>query len=200
MSHNPDPRETFLNEIKAYQPLEPAAASQLYDLLRVREYNRKETLLPPGQVNQRLHFVHTGLVRGYHIQPGEQDKEDKSTSLFAFEARFVISPPSFMKQRPSHEGFEMLEDSVLVSLSYQDMQALYEAHPTARTITRMLAEHYLLFLDERVRVLKLLTGKEKYDWFLAYHPELRNRVRDSHVASYLGMSTMQLSRVKKADR
>jgi CRP-like cAMP-binding protein len=126
--------------------------------------------------------------------------DEKSTSQFASDSQFVISPPSFLKQLPSQEGFEALEDTVLVSLSYQDLQALFEAHPTARSLTRMITERYLIFMDERVRVLKCMTGKQKYAWFAAYHPELRNRVPDKHVASYLGLSTMQLNRVRKADR
>ncbi len=196
MSHTIDPREAFLKEINVYQPLEAATAAQLYDLLRIKEYSRKEILLPSGQVNNHLSFVYTGLVRGYHTQPDERGIEDNSTSLFASESHFVISPTSFIKQIPSQEGFELLEDSLIVYLTYQDLQALYKAHPTATTITRMLLERYLLFLDKRAQILKLLTGKQKYEWFLKYHPELRNRVQDKHVASYLGMTPVNLSRIR----
>lgn len=196
MIHTLDPREAFLKEINAYQPLEPAAASQLYDLLRLKEYSRKETLLLSGQVNNHLSFVYTGLVRGYHTQLNERGIDGTSTSLFASHAHFVISPTSFIKQIPSKEGFELLEDSLIVYLTYQDLQVLYEAHPTAMTIRQMLLRRYLLFLDERVQVLKLLTGRTKYAWFLRYHPELRNRVQDKHVASYLGMTPVNLSRIR----
>ena len=130
------------------------------------------------------------------MQRGEQDTEERSTSLLAAKSYFVISPTSFLKQLPSQEGFELLEDSLIVSLAYQDLQALYEAHPTARTISRMLVERYLQFLDVRVQILKLLTGKKKYEWFLRYHPELRNRVQDNHIASYLGMTPVSLSRIR----
>lgn len=196
MIHTLDPREAFLKEINAFQPLESTAASYLHELLRSREFSRGETLLPIGQVNQHLHFVHTGLVRGYHMQQNEPGIENKSTSLFASTSHFVISPPSFLKQVPSHEGFDVLEDSVVVSLAYRDIQSLYKAHASARTISQMLIERYLLFFDERVRVLKLLTGKQKYEWFLKYHPELRNRVQDNHIASYLGMTPVNLSRIR----
>jgi CRP/FNR family transcriptional regulator, anaerobic regulatory protein len=105
-----------------------------------------------------------------------------------------------MQQLPSQEGFEVLEQSVLVTVSYQDLQNLFKAHPTARSIARMLVDGYLFFLNERVRVLQLQAGKEKYRWFRTYHPELQGRVQDSYVASYLGLSVMQLSRIRKADR
>lgn len=118
MLHSSDPREAFLNKIHTYQPLPDGPASHLYELLSVREYNRKDALLAPGQVNHRLYFVHTGLVRGYHLQPNEQGVDKKSTSQFASDSHFVISPPSFLKQLPSQEGFEGARSKVARKLRY----------------------------------------------------------------------------------
>jgi CRP-like cAMP-binding protein len=69
MTHTLDPRDAFINQLIAYQSLEAPAAAHLYELVRLREFSRKESLLLPGQVNNCLYFVYSGLVRGYHLQP-----------------------------------------------------------------------------------------------------------------------------------
>lgn len=192
------PKEAFLTEISPQQPLAAAVGAYVLDCLHVVDRDRSETLLAAGEVNRRLYYVYRGLARSYHLMPDAGD--EKPTFLFAAEGHFITSPPSFLRQRPSRTGIETLEDSTLVYITHQDLETLYAAFPNASKLRAGFAERYLLYYDERVRMLQMLTAKGRYEWFRLFHRELRGRVTDYQAASYLGMAAGTYRRIRKEMR
>jgi CRP/FNR family transcriptional regulator, anaerobic regulatory protein len=114
MSPLTTPKDAFIAEIATYQLLGSETESFIRERLRVTEYKKNALLLSIGEVNNHLYFVHKGLARGYYFISDEKGEKQKVSSLFAAESHFVISPASFLKQQPSREGIELLEDSQLV--------------------------------------------------------------------------------------
>jgi hypothetical protein len=49
---------------------------------------------------------------------------------------------------------------------------------------------------ERELILLKSTGKEKLDWFRKRFPNLENSIQHYHIASYLGMTSTSLSRIR----
>jgi hypothetical protein len=151
-----------------------------------------------GEVNDRLHFIYKGLAWGYYLVQDEEGQEQKASSLFAAESHFIISPSSFLRQQPSREGIELLEDSTLVSLSYGELQSLYALFPSANTIRAQVTERYLLYYAKRDEAFRFSTGEERYRWLLTIRPELgRGRVAYKHIASYLNLSEKAFTRIRK---
>lgn len=153
-------------------------------------------------MNHRLHFIHKGLARGYYSIKDEDDEITKASSLFAAESHFIISPFSFLKQQPSREGIELLEKSTLVSISYEDLQLLYDTIPAANAVRALVTERYLIYYAERDRAFKFSTGEQRYRWFLANRPELgNNRLSYKDIASYLNLAEKSFTRIwKNMDR
>ena len=141
-------------------------------------------------------FVHSGLARAFTEKQGETHKTEKLTTFFAPEANFAFSPPSFFNQKPSHEGIMMLEDSVLVALPYQELQEICQRFPATNALGRKITERYLLYFYELVEALKLPTGEKKYRWFIERHPTLGERVPNTELASFLGLSKESVSRIR----
>lgn len=192
------PKEAFLSEFSTYQTSEPAIASFVKSRTHVIEGRKRELILSIDEVNDHLYYIHKGLARSYHMVEDEKGIADRATSVFASESQFLISPHSFLRQKPSQEGMELLEDATIVYVTYQDLQELYATYPAANSIRAMVTERYLLYYVERVQALKFLTGEQKYRWFLANHPELRNnRVPYKHIASYLGLTEEGFNRIRK---
>ena len=195
MNHTLNCRETFIWNILSLTSVEPAVQTFLYDHLRIEEHRKREVLFSPGKMNDQLYFVHSGLVRSYYVALDERGNDRNTTAFFAPESNFAISPSSFFNQRPTKEGVTVLEDSVLVSISYQEIQKLYEMHPSASVIGQKITERYLLYYHELAHGLRLPTGKKKYEWFLKRFPELRGRVQNKDVASFLGLTDQSLTRI-----
>lgn len=63
---------------------------------------------------------------------------------------------------------------------------------------RLIAEYYFLYKDARIANLYELSPKERYDSLTDTFPDIHNRAPQHMIASYLGITAVHLSRLKKA--
>jgi hypothetical protein len=64
---------------------------------------------------------------------------------------------------------------------------------------RLVAEFYFLYHDHRIKNLYARTPKQRYDTLAEVFPNIHNRVPQHMIASYLGITPVHLSRLKKAE-
>ena len=107
----------FLHRIHSISP----ALAQAIAAVAVREnLPTQHLLLRPSQVVQRVYFLKTGLVRGYTLLHGRE-----VSSWFMQAGDFVISIISFLTQQPSKEHLELLEQTVALSITCDQLQEPY---------------------------------------------------------------------------
>lgn len=165
--------------------------SAINQVIVVQKLPKGAQLTTVGQVADKLFYIAKGLLRSYYYL---DDKE--VTSWIASERNFALSARSFLKQEPSSENIELLEESYLLFISYPDLQQLYTFHPVMNLIGRALSEKHLLALDERIFSLRMLNAEERYYRFYQQYPEICARTPLKHIASYLGLSRFTLSRLR----
>lgn len=73
----------------------------------------------------------------------------------------------------------------------------YEHMAEGQKMGRLIAEFYFLYQDERIRNLYSRTPKQRYDSISDVFPDIHNRVPQHMIASYLGITAVHLSRLKK---
>ena len=84
-----------------------------------------------------MYFLETGLVRGYTLLHGRE-----VSSWFMQAGTFLISIISFLTQQPSEEHLELLEPTVALSITYDQLQELYCDFPEFNHTDRLLIEKY----------------------------------------------------------
>lgn len=156
-----------------------------------KEFPRKTLLLKQGKICREVCFIVKGLARAFYFK-----NDTDITSWIMRENDMIISVNSFFRQQPSHENIELLEDSLLVTLSYDHLLDLYEKYPPFNYVTRVLTEHYYILSEERSYAMRMNTGRERYEQLLQHDPEIFQRVPLKHIASYLGMKPETLSRIR----
>ncbi|HND46032.1 MAG TPA: Crp/Fnr family transcriptional regulator, partial [Chitinophagales bacterium] len=97
---------------------------------------------------------------------------------------------------PSSENIELLEDSVLQGISFDNLQLLYKKYPELERIGRLVAEHHYNSLAAQTHRLRFYTSAERYNYFYKSKFELVQRVPLGIIASYLGMTLENLSRIR----
>ena len=182
---------SFLAFIDAIQPLSPELSQAIGAVARREELPARHLLLRPGQVARRVYFLETGLVRGYTLLHGRE-----VSSWFMQAGDFVISILSFLTQQPSEEYMELLEPAVVHSISYAELQELYQAFPTFNHTGRVLIEKYYVLSEQRAHNLRARTATERYELLLQSFPTVFQRVALQHIASHLGMAPETLSRLR----
>ncbi len=181
----------LLKIIGQIYPVSDLLQNDLIQYVKVEAIPRKTYLLKDGDIFQRMYFIEKGLARAYYFDDGKEN-----TSWFMKEGDFIISVNSFYRQQPSQENIQLLEDSVMASISYEDLQHLYLKHLEFNIISRVLTEHYYSLSEERLFAMRQSSVKHRYDYFMTHYPDLVNRVSSKQVASFLRTSPESISRLR----
>lgn len=155
------------------------------------ELPKRHILLKKGKICNHLYFLEKGLVRNYFE---EDDKE--LTNDITVDGAFVTSFSSFISQTPSVETIELLEDSILYAIHYDDLQHLYKTYPIMEHIGRLIAEYHYNSLAMKSYRLKFSNSAERYEALFNTKIEIIRRTPIGIIASYLGMSIETLSRIR----
>ncbi|MDQ2770304.1 MAG: Crp/Fnr family transcriptional regulator [Bacteroidota bacterium] len=181
----------LLTYLQAIQPISAELAAAIQAGIKREYFPSRHLLLRPGQVARQIHFIEQGLVHGFGIY-----RDRKVSSWFMREGDFVISVISFITQSPSAEYVELLEPSVVDSLSYDSLQQLYQQFPEFNRIGRMLTEKYYVLSEQRAHSLRTANAAERYANLLREFPDIFQRVQVKQIASYLGIVPETLSRLR----
>ena len=97
---------------------------------------------------------------------------------------------------PAPYSVQALEPTVALSAAWADLEALYDRHPALERLGRRIAERIAVKKELRERALLELTATERYQAFVRDEPALFARLPLYHVASYVGVTEVSLSRIR----
>ncbi|GAA4344757.1 Crp/Fnr family transcriptional regulator [Flaviaesturariibacter amylovorans] len=183
--------DALIQHIRQFTTLSPEALAAVRDAFAEQVLPKGTLLVSEGKTCRHLHFLQQGAVRGYYTLEGKE-----ITHWFAFENDFVTSFHSFITQRPSVEYVQLLEASVLWTITRERLHELMDRfHELERTV-RIAYGHYYIRLEERFVNAQFRTAAERYADLLHQAPHILERVPLGAIASYLGISQETLSRVR----
>jgi CRP-like cAMP-binding protein len=159
--------------------------------LKTEKIQKGDFLIKEGQICKKIAFVSKGLFRVYYLKDGIE-----INNCFCLENSITCSFTSFVNQTPSTENIQALEDSVIVTLSFDSLNQLYNKSIQWQTVRRLLTEKECFRLSDRANTLSFETALEKYQNLLRLQPELIQRVSIQYLASYIGVSRETLSRIR----
>ena len=182
---------SVLKHLHSIQPLPDALTAYLQKTIKRKDIPRKDSLLKEGEVCRNIHFIEQGLLRCYYLKDGVE-----ISAWFMKERDVCIAVESYYHQEPSMECIQALEDSVVYSITYEELDRIYRHFPSFNYTGRVLTEHYYMLSEQRSRSMRMLRSHERYNWFMTRHPELIQRVPAKYIASYLGITEVTLSIVR----
>lgn len=152
-----------------------------------------DILLRPQDSVQYQYYVAEGCLRSYMI--GSEAKEH--TIQFAIADWWISDYTAFYKQEKGILYIECLRDATLFRLSRNDMLALFKKSQELETFFRQKTESYISSFQKRIIGDLAKTAKERYSDFVTAYPNIEKLVKNYHIASYLGITSESLSRVRK---
>jgi CRP-like cAMP-binding protein len=188
---NLSPIEQLLKHINAYQLLSTEAQQALQECLQEEVLSKNQFLVTAGKLCRHLYFLQQGALRGFYNAEGKA-----ITHWFAFENDFVTSFHSFITQEPAVENIQLLEGSILWSISKDNLSHLMKQYHEIETLVRTAYEKYYIRLEERFVNAQFKTATERYQELLQQRPHIIERVPLGYIASYLGISQETLSRIR----
>ncbi|GAB5526794.1 MAG: Crp/Fnr family transcriptional regulator [Roseivirga sp.] len=173
--------------------LSEALNQEIDEKLVLLSVQKGDVLLSPGDYAHYQYFVVEGCLRSYTI--GSEAKEH--TVQFAIADWWVSDYTAFYKQEKAILYVECLRDATLFRLSGEDMLALFKKSQSIETFFRQKTESYISSFQKRIIGDLAKTAKERYSDFVRTYPNIEKLVKNYHIASYLGITSESLSRVRK---
>lgn len=186
--------EALRQAIRQLIQISDAELSQFLSGAAVKSFKRREALSCPGVIPDEIFFIKEGTVRVMIT-----DREgDEHTTHFALDNQFIADYTNFMLRQPSVYTLQAVDAVQVVVLPRASIAWGYANLRQGDKLGRLIAEYYFIYQDIRVQNLYARTPKERYDTIAETFPGIHNRVPQQMIASYLGITPVHLSRLKKA--
>ncbi|ATC94757.1 Crp/Fnr family transcriptional regulator [Pseudoalteromonas tunicata] len=190
----PCPFDYLRQIINQYQELSETSWHAFKACCQLKTVAKGEVLYPVGEIPTCFCFVVTGLFRGYVLD--EQGNEYNKT--FFREGRFpgVMSP--LLTQQPINLAVQAIEASTVIEINFAQFRALmYSNLEISHFQIHYLETHWLLEKERKEMQHLQFEAKDRYLQFINEHAAIVPRLAQYHIASYLGITPTQLSRIKK---
>lgn len=148
-------------------------------------------LHPIGNTCRNIYFIKKGLLRIYYFK----DAKD-ITESFEFENAIVARADSLFNANPSKKGIQAIEDTELVAINSAQLFLLYDNHPDIERLFRKIFENAYVVTVNRIESLQFHSAEERYNNLLHLSKNIIQRVPLKHIASYLGITQVSLSRIR----
>jgi CRP/FNR family transcriptional regulator, anaerobic regulatory protein len=185
-------KKSFLDYLQQFGSFHQSMADDLTAHVHIQSRPRRTILLEEGSIADQMYYMIKGAARLF-----TQLDNKEATSDIAIDGELFIGFESFVSRNPSRESIELLEDSIFASISYSDLQEMYLRHPELERIGRLIAERNYVSKSLHAHLLRSVNSVERYEHLLQNKPAYIQRIPLGILASYLGMSLENLSRVRK---
>ncbi len=146
-----------------------------------------------GEPTADIGFCVQGLFRLYYTTPDGVEYNKN----FCGQNQYVASYSSLLMNEPAYFSIQALVDSELLVVRFKDFEALFDRHACWEKLGRKIAESMFISKEKRERELLMLSAEERYRLFLGQYKHLENRIPQYHIASYLGITPVALSRIRR---
>lgn len=185
---------TLRQALEHYAPLEDATWKALAGFSRGTRLQAGEFFTKAGEEPRCFGFVIAGLLRCYAIT----ESGDQYNKNFFEGGSFPGSMVALLNGGPSAFAIEALEPSSLLSIDFAKYRALLAKSPDLMWFQiRYLEANWLLAKEPREVSFVQESATERYLRFQREHPALEARIAQYHLASHLGITPTQLSRIRR---
>lgn len=186
-----EPNDLIIDFIKQYTPLTEKEITAISEQNLIRHFKKNTLILCEGQYANECYFVLKGCVRSYFLIDGIE----KTTDFFL--ENDSITPSSYLDKKPSTYYLSCLEDCVIAIGDEKRNEELIKKVPALEgmivKMTTALLNTSRISLDD----FKVLGPEMRYIKLLETRPELFQRAPLQYIASYLGITPVSLSRMRK---
>ena len=182
------------NSIKALFTV--LSSSDIHEILEKGDYvytPKKKHIIRAGTLDYKVIFLLDGMIRGFFINELGEEK-----NIFLRPAGTVTGAPECLfNDKPTKYSFEAMPESKYITIERQHLERLMESNPVFADIWVSALQEIILTLISRVESLIAKTPEQRYQDLIVKRPSFFQKAYNKHIANYLGMTSVSLSRIIK---
>jgi len=177
------------------RPYIDALISAIDGQLTVTGHRHRSLLLNAGHISDYMYYVERGIARCFYF---DELTGRELTSILWKEQSIVCDPISFFQRKASEVNIEVMPGSLLLSISYSQLQDIFNLFPEASVFVRCVSLQYVYYFAQRARQLAMNSPWERYLDLLSTHPGIELQISKEMIASYLNITPQTLSKMLRA--
>ncbi|MAQ75896.1 MAG: hypothetical protein CL613_06150 [Aquimarina sp.] len=180
------------HKIRSFTPVSDADMEFTLQFYKKESFPKGTFLLKPGQYIDKFYYVKEGCV-SYFI---EEDGIPQVMEFFT-EGYFFTDLYAYIEEVPSLTYLEVLEDTVIYTISKKDVEKSFNHSHQLERFGRLSMQKAFINNFQRIHQIKNVSNQERYIQLLEKRPSLFQRVPQYLIASYLGLTPVGLSKIRK---
>lgn len=182
------------NYLRSYQILSNDELEMIESKVKLKRLKKGDYFIKEGQTSKQIAFVVSGLLRSYY----HSSSLEEVTYCFSFANTFTGAYTSFLSQDKTVLNIQALTDSILLSISKEDVLTLEQSSYNWLKLFKKIAEEEFVATEKRIFLLQKESAENRYLDMQANHPEYIKQIPLNFLASYLGITKRHLSRIRRA--
>ncbi|WP_109831202.1 Crp/Fnr family transcriptional regulator [Reichenbachiella versicolor] len=185
-------QEKLSNFLRKFELLNQEEIKIYIEAFEEVKIKKRQYIVQPGFTAKHKHYVVKGAFRSFVVGDNGSDH----TTSFAIEDWWISDYNSYIYQQPATMFVIALEDSVILKISREKEKHLCDTNHKIESVIRRMAERGLAFQQRRMISNLTQSAEERYDLFMEKYPQVVMRLPQYALASFLGMSTEFLSKIR----
>lgn len=165
---------------------------ELINTGKLQQLPKNQHFIQAGEFSKKVGFILEGLIRFYHLKDGEE-----YNLVFKHEFQMASSFECIVLKQATSYSYEALEDTLLLVFDYDQMEELFAQNQRLERFGRYFIQQELAMAVKFFEKHLFYSPEERYLKFLEEYPHLMNRVPLKHLASFMGVTPVSLSRIRK---
>lgn len=187
-----DPFQPFIDHISKKISLTEDEVKEITSYFKVTKIKKRQFIIQPDFIPKYRNYVVQGAFRAYVVA----DEGEEHTVQFAVEDWWISDYNGYIFQQPASMFVMALEDSIILQIDYESEQNLKAVNHKFETFFRKMAEGSVAAMQRRLISNLTKTAEERYEEFEKKYPSITQRVPQYALASFLGMTTQYLSKLR----
>lgn len=184
--------DLFFQKVRTYHNISEQAEMAWTNLLQRKKYDKHDNFVLIGQQPKKIGFVISGLFS----QNAVLDDGSIVIKYFFPEQRFAASLVAMLTKKPSDFYITAIEDTTVLEYDFFEFKKLFHSYPDLALFYIAYNELHWIIEKEPIEItMRTETSAKRYDDFQKNNPKLVKRLKKHHIASFLGITPTQLSRV-----
>lgn len=184
--------ENLKNKILSYTHVNAAEIDYLFQFYKKIQLKKGETLIRPGEGVSSFYYLNTGCVNYYKVEEGKIKVLE-----FYTEDVFFTDLYAYVLDKPATAFLQATEDTTVYAINKIDVENSFKRSHQLERFGRLSMQEAFIKSYSRVERLNSRTNEERYLRLLQKRPELFQRVPQYLIASYLGLTPVGLSKIRK---
>lgn len=184
--------QDLVSTINQFATLSEEEIEALSSCVKLQKLDKNVCFIDEGEIANYIAYVRSGYLRVHFNKEGDEITRDISSVN-----SFVTAFTSFITKKPSFEIVSTITDCELLLISREDLNYLYQTYNKWQMIGRRVVEEMFVRSQKRIYSLLTRTAEERYMKLFTDKPDMLQNVPLQYIASYLGITSQSLSRLRR---